>query len=145
MKILILLALIVCITACSKTTLSQKECQTMNWFERGVTDGSEGKYFKVMDTYERTCAQGAKFDEKRYVSGYLKGMEVYCTDENGLRDGKINSKPVKTCKEGSPYYKGYEKGYAAYREEVDRRAVEKLTRPALDGGKRAGAPGGGGQ
>lgn len=144
MKSIFIIGAVLILNACG-ASLAQKDCADANWFERGKLDGSEGKAFSLLTKYEKQCkTYNVKVDDKQYIAGYMTGMRVYCTKENGYNDGIRSAKLVATCPKETEYFKGYEEGFTVYTEEKERRVIDRLTRPDADNGQRTGPVGGGG-
>lgn len=77
-------------TACA--TLSQSECLQSDWHELGVRDGTQGYARERLDEHKTACAEyGISPDPNAYHEGRKAGLEIYCTAENGLEQGKTGA------------------------------------------------------
>ena len=127
------------LTACVQQTIAAEDCISTDWRAAGLKDGTEGRHFKILDTYDKQCGESfGKTQEGLWTKGYLEGMEVFCTETNGFRDGQASSTIINTCPKDSAYFAGYKRGHQAFMDEQERVRIEKLTRPAPDNGQRAG-------
>ena len=109
--------------------LSQKECSIINWYEKGLTDGNDGKDFRIIDDYKSICGEiSIAPDENMYYAGYLKGITNFCTYKNGFQAGRHGGQAI-GCPEGTDYLAGWKAGIKEFAEERERREIEKLTRP----------------
>ena len=79
-------ASVLVLAGCS--SLSQTECLSGNWREIGYGDGTRGARQERADQHAKACAKhGVTFDRERWQSGYLRGLELYCTPENAVKTG----------------------------------------------------------
>ncbi len=139
---LILLGLIAFCVSCGSAGIKPQDCQTLNWFEQGQKDGSEGKGKELLDKYKSVCTgAGVSVNEGQYAKGYLTGLKAFCTYDQGFEYGSKGGEPH-ACPEGTEYKSGYEKGYAKFLDMKERRVLERLTRPS--GNSDVGAPAAGG-
>lgn len=133
------LAICTLMVACAQQEISKDDCAGIDWQAAGLQDGLEGRHFKVLDNYEKQCgSKFSKVQEQLWTKGYLEGMQTFCTEINGFRDGQTNDTMINTCPKDSEYFAGYKRGHQAYMDEQQRIRVEKLTRPDPDNGQRAG-------
>ena len=66
--------LIVCalLTACAQ--MSERECRTTDWYQRGEVDGLVYGMRPMIDQYAYQCEEfGVRPDEKRYLAGWIDG------------------------------------------------------------------------
>lgn len=69
--------------------MSREECLNANWTVVGEIDGQQGRGLDVLDDYRRDCAEyGVVPDVQAYVSGRDNGLLLYCTRDNGYREGR---------------------------------------------------------
>jgi hypothetical protein len=77
-------------TACA--TLSQSECLQADWHDIGQRDGSQGYARDRLEEHKTACAEyGVMSDLNAYHEGRRAGLEIYCTAENGLEQGKAGA------------------------------------------------------
>lgn len=70
-------------------SLSENECLTADWESIGYRDGSRGYDAGRIGTHGEACAEhGIKADRQLYEEGRLRGLELFCTGENGVRLGR---------------------------------------------------------
>ena len=77
-------------TACA--TLSQSECLQADWHDIGQRDGSQGYARDRLEDHKTACAEyGVMSYPNAYHEGRRAGLEIYCTAENGLEQGKAGA------------------------------------------------------
>lgn len=139
-KRLLILALPFSLMACS-SIMTAEECQNTDWRTQGLQDGQAGEYKAIFNEYVDACVpSGAKPNRDQYAAGYMQGLKEFCTEENGLERG-LKGGASHNCPGDSPYHAGYNEGVAKYKEEQERREIEKLTRQSPNT-TSVGAPGG---
>ena len=70
-------------------SMSQEECLNANWTVVGEIDGQQGRGLDVLDDYRRDCADhGVVPDVQAYIAGRESGLMLYCTSDNGYREGR---------------------------------------------------------
>jgi len=73
----------------SCAAMSREECLNANWTVVGEIDGQQGRGLDVLDDYRRDCADyGVVPDVRAYVAGRDNGLLLYCTADNGYREGR---------------------------------------------------------
>ncbi len=90
MKLLSLAALSLAVVALSGcASLSQNECLTADWESIGYRDGSRGYDAGRIGAHSEACAEhGIKADGQLYEEGRVRGLELFCTGDNGVRLGR---------------------------------------------------------
>ncbi len=90
LKIALLPAIIVIVAFTSGcATLSKGECIEADWYEIGIRDGSSGKPRSVLDSHREACKKhGVAPNREHYYAGRTKGINTYCTPDNGFLIGK---------------------------------------------------------
>ncbi len=84
---LCLLATVVALTGCASMT--EEECLTANWYERGVMDGRNGQNRDYVQDHHEACAKvGVIPDDAAWRRGHSYGIREYCTPDNGERVGR---------------------------------------------------------
>lgn len=83
----LLVILLISTSGCS--TLSKGECIEADWYEIGTRDGANGKPRSVLDNHRESCAKHKITpDREQYYLGRNRGIQSYCTPQNGFRIGK---------------------------------------------------------
>ncbi|MCY4296336.1 MAG: DUF2799 domain-containing protein [Gammaproteobacteria bacterium] len=86
-KSAVLLLLVALLQSCA--SMSREECLNANWTVVGEIDGQRGRGLEVLDDYRRDCADyGVVPDVQAYVAGRDNGLLLYCTADNGYREGR---------------------------------------------------------
>lgn len=131
---MLVVAVIFYLTGCASTETKPKEilknCASVNWYDKGYADAMAGEEFTKIDEYTADC----KFEnvvpkDKVYFSGYLKGIEAYCTYDRGYDLGRQAAKSDRGCAKTVTYVDGFTKGQAEFKESAERAKIESLTRP----------------
>jgi hypothetical protein len=106
--------MLITITGCS--SLSKEECQDANWSSLGKSDAMRGKTSPQHASYKKDCSEfGFKVDEKKYLSGYNQGLELYCNYQNGYDLGKKGYGSHLYCEKSSiDFKKGLKVGRTEY-------------------------------
>jgi Protein of unknown function (DUF2799) len=103
------------------TKLSEADCRSGNWEAIGYDDGTKGVRQAQSIKHMKNCAKyDVAFDEQAYFSGYERGLEVFCTDENALQMGLDGGKYEGTCSvEKYPRFDArYRAGRVVYEQKV---------------------------
>jgi hypothetical protein len=80
--------------------LSKSDCTNTNWKEKGVVDGTSGQAAEKILKTEKVCSKkGAEFPITEYKNGWLEGIAVYCSPQNGF---KLSSEGKKVDVENCP-------------------------------------------
>lgn len=111
MRLIAISALVILSSSC--VTLSKEQCQTMDWFEKGKADGMAGLSASHAADYQARCSKfGYNIDLENYSKGRAKGLNYFCTLENGERFGKKNGYYFGVCPTGleENFLKGYHFG-----------------------------------
>lgn len=141
MNKIILLVLVAFCVSCGSIGIKPQDCQTLNWYDQGLKDGSVGKDKVLLGKYKEVCAESSvAVNEGQYAKGYITGLKNFCTYDNGYEYGAKGGEPH-ACPEGTEYKTGYDKGYAKFLDMKERRVLERMTRPS--GNSDVGAPMGG--
>lgn len=127
-KITLLLPLIL-LSSCS--VLSKKDCQSMDWFEGGRIDGSQGQDSYKFVKYSEACLKhGISVDHAKYAEGRQAGLSVFCTYQNGLRNGKNGKNYQNVCPKHleTGFLKGYNLGKREHEFESKKRDLDRRER-----------------
>jgi hypothetical protein len=122
------------LTGCS--SMSEKQCRSVNWAERGERDAYDGQARERIASYQDACSEfGIQPDVGAYNAGYAKGIALYCTPQRGYAVGKTGGSYRRTCPpESEPaFLDGYDTGKALYTEQ---RRVSDLERQIRDAEKK---------
>ena len=127
-------AVILSISGCASTETKPKEvlknCASVNWFDKGYADAMAGQEFTKIDEYTADCKlENVVPNDKVYFSGYLKGIEAYCTYDRGYDLGRLAARSDLGCAKTAVYVDGFTKGQAEFKETTERAKIERLTRP----------------
>lgn len=113
-------------TSCA--TLNREQCQTANWKDLGVRDGSYGYDSTRIASHTKACSEhGINPDVNAYNQGYKAGLRVYCTPEKGFEIGRTGSFSRATCPAdlAPAFYAAVENGRRAYQAELAAREAER--------------------
>lgn len=89
-------ALLLGVSSCA--TLSEAECHTVDWEERGVRDGAAGRPATLIFDYGKDCGKhGVTADSGAWREGYQRGLVSYCTAERGLEEGVRGGHYTQAC------------------------------------------------
>lgn len=79
-------------------SMSEGECLTANWFDKGYKDASRGyPVSRVVDYREACSGVGIVPDVARYRKGYDEGIVQYCMPANGLAEGRAGHYYANVC------------------------------------------------
>ena len=90
------LVLLVSVQGCA--TLSEADCLTADWAVMGEVDGRQGKSLSELNRYRRQCADyGVVPDTQAYMEARERGLALYCTHDNGYREGRTGVRNESVC------------------------------------------------
>ena len=127
---LIMAALLALVTA-GCASMSQEECQSVNWLTKGKTDGMEGKKATRIADYQKSCSKfGIQVNDTQYLKGHKEGLKYFCTYENGLRKGRLGISYDGLCSEvgDREYLRGHKAGMKEYELEQERIRQEEIAK-----------------
>ena len=79
-------------------SMSEAECLNADWTVVGEIDGQQGRALSVLDDYRRDCADyGVVPDPQAYLAGRESGLMLYCTSDNGYREGRSGARLEADC------------------------------------------------
>ena len=79
-------------------SMSEAECLNADWTVVGEIDGQQGRGLSVLDDYRRDCADyGVVPDPQAYLAGRENGLMLYCTRDNGYREGRSGTRLEADC------------------------------------------------
>ncbi len=100
-RITLLIAVIALLTSVPGCSVSEKTCLQNNWQTLGYQHGEDGKSADALNRYVKDCAQhGVTPDASAYSTGYSVGITLYCTAENGAKEGGDGNYYSGTCPAG---------------------------------------------
>ena len=96
MKLLVFTIWSFFIVSCA--SLSQEECQVINWTETGKLDGLKNRNANTFSTYReaKICIKYDATIQAQYEKGRLQGIKLFCTQKNWFETGKANALNGKT-------------------------------------------------
>lgn len=96
------------VASCS--TLKREDCQTMDWYNKGLEDARNDGQSEI-DGYEKTCKEyGLSVLRSDYDSGFKKGLNDFCTFDKGYEYGKNGKSHFNECSSlNSEFSNGYAK------------------------------------
>ena len=106
-------------------TLSEEDCLTLDWAVLGEADGQLGRPLSDLNQYRKDCAKyDVVPDTQAYVDGRQRGLAVFCTEDNGYREGRNGASGRLVCPAAlEPGFRwGYELGRAVYASVTELRA-----------------------
>jgi len=69
-------------------SMNQSECLSADWYTVGFGDGVAGQSQGKISNYRKDCAEYAvQPDLERYRQGHLAGSKLFCTEQNGFKQG----------------------------------------------------------
>lgn len=98
-------------------SLSEEECLSADWAVMGESDGQRGRPLSDFNRYRRDCAEyGVAPDTEAYMAGRERGLVLYCTEDNGYREGRggASAEPVCPIDLEPAFRLGYELGRGVY-------------------------------
>ncbi|MDR4126382.1 DUF2799 domain-containing protein [Yanghanlia caeni] len=106
------------LTGCA--SMSEEECLTADWYERGVLDGRRGEPGNYVHEHHEACAKvGVTPDNEAWQRGRSVGIRYFCTPENGERVGLEGRAYRHTCPPEleAPFLQRYRPAYRVYEAE----------------------------
>jgi hypothetical protein len=99
-------------------SISQDQCLTGNWAERGYNDGLSGKSRNKLSSYAETCGKYSVLpDSEAYLNAYEEGLIGYCTYERGFSRGERGDSYNSVCtgELAHDFRPGYDEGRIVYK------------------------------
>jgi len=124
----------------SCATLNESECRSVDWYQLGTRDGTDGSARTRIEEHRKACAEfGLAADDAAWLQGYETGLLDYCTADNGYRVGRRGGYYGRVCpaQEERRFLDAYELGHETYQveqeiAELDRRAESLQQRLVSD-------------
>lgn len=123
MKYLLLITALA-LSACN--TLSRKECENMNWNEKGRTAALNGDTsVEALAYYGKECGEkwGLRPDDTKFRAGWMDGAKTYCTKESAATVGSKGGiyKGICSAESEGEFLKAYNPAYTTF---AQKRIVE---------------------
>lgn len=125
--------LIICfvasITLVGCASMNEQECQTANWYNIGLEDGSAGQPMTSISSYRQACAKhGVTANTQQYNDGYNEGVINFCTPQKGYNLGRNGSQYNGVCPAPleKPFVNAYQQGNDIYQQEQRVRSIESM-------------------
>ncbi|EQC52340.1 DUF2799 domain-containing protein [Bacteriovorax sp. DB6_IX] len=101
------------VVSCS--TLKKRDCSSLDWFEQGRIDGSQGHRKSFFMQHAAKCHK--KPDRTKYLAGREQGLKQFCTETGLYRRGYEGGLYLGECAKLSTSLRAaYELGRDTYRE-----------------------------
>ena len=117
--ITILAGMSIALTGCA--TLSRDECKSGDWHKIGMQDGSDGRTEDKFKQHAKACElDRSEVSKAAYLEARVKGLELYCTQVRGYREGSLGQKYLGVCpsQTASQFLSGFEFGKRINQTEV---------------------------
>ncbi|WP_444887304.1 DUF2799 domain-containing protein [Microbulbifer sp. JMSA008] len=111
-----LLILATAISGCA--VISEADCRSGLWYERGLHDGARGRSQALMYDIAKECQSYEIYvDSEAWLRGHEEGVEQFCTAENGYAQGRQGRKYEGVCTGPTAdiFLQNYQRGLADYR------------------------------
>ena len=98
--------------------MSEEECRTTNWYDKGYSDGTQGVGSGMLAEYVDACRKVVSVNQHEYMQGRREGAEVYCTNDNAFNLGTENAQISDICSVSSNsagFNRYYKRGNAVYK------------------------------
>ena len=98
-------------------TLSEADCVSADWAVMGESDGQQGRPISELNRYRSQCsAFGVEPDSEAYLQGRELGLTVFCTHNNGYREGRSGAQGEPVCPAAlePPFRSGFDLGRAVF-------------------------------
>lgn len=87
-RIILLIAAMAFLATAPGCSVSEKTCLQNDWQTLGYKHGEAGRSADALNRYVKDCAEhGVTPDASAYSAGYEVGIALYCTAENGVKEG----------------------------------------------------------
>ncbi|MGL6161232.1 DUF2799 domain-containing protein [Microbulbifer sp.] len=106
--------------------VSENECRSGLWYERGLQDGARGRSQGLVYQIAQKCQEyGERVDSEAWLRGHEEGVEQYCTPENGYYQGRRGNSYGGVCTGPTAdlFMAEYQRGLAAYQIELEYRRL----------------------
>lgn len=83
--------------------MSEDECRSANWYDKGYSDGASGTGSAMLGEYIDACKKYVHVDTAAYNEGRRRGADVFCTDDNAYQLGMNGTGVSDICRVSSNY------------------------------------------
>ena len=88
---------LILLSSCA-TPLSLSECNTIDWYSKGLSDGENGASMEKFSGYVKDCSRFAVTpDREEYTLGREKGLDSFCTRDRGYEMGLSGHEYMSVC------------------------------------------------
>ena len=104
------------VTGCA--TMTAEECMVADWYRLGQQDAMAGRTTSYLGNRAGDCTEaGHPVDEVAWYAGYERGLEHYCTIDNGFRQGVEGQRYNRICPPEleAAFLDGYDLGASIHR------------------------------
>ncbi len=120
---------LIAILASSCVTFTKQQCLEMDWAKEGERFGRAGRNADSVRSFEGKCAKHAvAVNVEEYEKGRAKGLQSYCTKENGYKLGLDGDDFNSVCSgsAGTEFMAGYTLGQVIYEKQKQQRELLKI-------------------
>jgi hypothetical protein len=114
-------------------SMSERQCQRADWYERGRFDGNMGEPESRLQDHRQACAKaGIVPDEVRWRQGWVEAVRGYCTPRWAWQMGTENRSYKGACRDfdEAVFLRWYQAGKDVYKTTSERdekqREIERL-------------------
>jgi hypothetical protein len=98
----------------SCASLNEDQCKNGNWDIIGQRDGANGQPLSVLEEHQKACSEyEVKINVAAYKKSRKRGLNQYCTGENGFEVGQSGRAYHNVCK-SKKFKKNYKIGRKIY-------------------------------
>ena len=109
---IITISVLALLTACTPH-LNKAQCENINWYQMGYSDGSHDKPQRDLTNFVTDCAKfHIAVDQRMYIKGWKAGVKSFCQPQNGYNLGTQGSTFNAICPKylAKPFQKAYFRG-----------------------------------
>lgn len=82
----------------SCATLTEEQCQTVDWQDLGQRDGAAGHHQARIGDHLKACLRhDLPVNQTAYAAGWSKGIVGFCTAQNGYNHGRAGNFYAESC------------------------------------------------
>ena len=119
-----LLVLIATFTLTACASISEKDCDSAGLYQRGLSDGKNGKGTEQFQDLQRSCSKvGINAAGDSYEYGRKVGIADFCSESRAKGDAKSGTPEAICMKEQVPMY---QKAYETAKAERDQATRDKI-------------------
>ncbi|MEM7645382.1 MAG: DUF2799 domain-containing protein [Pseudomonadota bacterium] len=117
---------------CSSIELTQSlyQCQQLDWFELGRSDGVQGRDSMGWKIRKDSCESFQSIHHESYVTGWYTGVDEFCSVPNAFVFGQTGQKYRRICpqKKEAAFLLAYQQGLKIYRFEKENKEISEELR-----------------